>query len=64
MMMILMMMLEAAELKNGVGGVRKREMKFKSSSLIGINTFGSEKYQALNYAIGVSEIVKFLSSSN
>jgi|TARA_B100001093_G_scaffold137404_1_gene129891 serine protease DegS len=33
-------------------------------NLIGINTFGSEKYQALNYAIGVSEIVKFLSSSN
>lgn len=33
-------------------------------NLIGINTFGSKDFQALNYAVGVSEIIKFLSSSS
>tara|TARA_B100001173_G_C15968031_1_gene538729 strand:- start:46 stop:714 length:669 start_codon:yes stop_codon:yes gene_type:complete len=30
-------------------------------NLIGINTFGSERFQALNYAVSVTEIIKFLS---
>ena len=32
-------------------------------NLIGINTFGSKKFQALNYAVGVSEIIKFISKT-